>query len=362
MGIGSDSDRHAAYDTIKLGEARMKTMLTDKGFNMYPEMTQVYDHYSVCAARRLSNLGFFLDEDLPNNKTIPDDVRNSITSLVKMGNEVLPKHKKEAYSKYEEAYYDRTDIIPTKEELAAEVGYNLCEMAYMAACLLRSNDLEDGVEVANRVAKAAGKFLGGGMHGTYEIIAYLHMLYELKNSGIISESGSSISVNGEKTTIDKASEMEDVQSIKALKGAVAVRVVSSQKIALDMEKNKDEISIEVIPQTKREEPKDEFTERMENVLWKVNLRKGDKVKIKATLKKYEVGDVLYLVLPNCLSVIAGGALVKKMQIDFKGKKEVEIDAVATETTKGPQHWTGLVRNMYDPSRICSPGLIATTVC
>jgi len=359
--MGNETDRQNAKETIKTGEVRMLSMLTDKGFNMYPDMKSVNEHYSSCAARRLSNLGFMLKQGLS------DDLRNSLKNMIENGKNVLSLHKKESYSKHEEAYYEGKKTVVTKEEMECNVdsiGY-ICEYAFLAANLIRSNDLENGLTIANKVAKAVSKYTGGHMHGTYEIIAYLHMLYELRNAGIVEggiDSPKKVSVNGKKMTLNEAATVEDVQSVKSIDGAVAVRIVSSQSIPLDLEQNKSEMSIDIVCPNKMKETQDEFEERMENVLWDVRVRKGDKVKIKAKIKNYVVGDVLYMVLPNCLSIISGGALVKKLQIDFKGKEEIEIEAVATERTKAPQRWAGLVRNMYDPSRICSPGMISTTVC
>jgi hypothetical protein len=83
--------------------------------------------------------------------------------------------------------------------------------------------------------------------------------------------------------------------------------------------------------------------------------------MKVKIDNYKDGDVLCVALPDCLSMLVAGAKVKKFQLDFKGKKEVQVDLVSHDATQKPQRWAAVVRNMYDGARIGSVGMLQADV-
>lgn len=353
---GDDSSRSKAKQTVIKGEARMRSMWKKgEGFKTYPDYDSITPDWSASAARRLASLGMVTD-----SSDLPQDVREAIDSMVVMGKDVLRTSKARAYAgEMETAYYEgkkvstpEKRVIAHTEALAKSNGYGSysikSEAAFLAACLLRDKDIDNGIEMSNAVAKSMGGTMGGGMHGSYESLAYMHMVDELRKAGVVPGSGKGkVKVNKTVGTVENmlSGPPTEIERIEAIDSAVALRISRIERIRFDEVKSGVSMSVDI---------KAEDGSR--------DIKPGKPVTVTVKLREaYKEGDVACLVLPDCLSRVVGGALAKKFQVDFRGKSQVQVKLVAHEPTEKPQRWTAVVRNMYDSARIGSVGLMSTAV-
>ena len=220
------------------------------------------------------------------------------------------------------------------------------EAAYAAACLVRAGRLELGLEVANAVARAMGNALGGGMHGSYELLAYLQMVIELRKAGVVTDKTSlRLKVDGEELDLAEALKRDDIESIEASGGPVALKLTRLERLRFDEVRAEVPISIDIKDASKGK-----------------TLREGKPVRLTVSLDEgYTTGDVLCVTLPECLSRMVSGAKTKKFQVDFSGAATLEVDLLAHAATPKPQRWSAVVRNMYDGGRIGSVGLLEASV-
>lgn len=346
--IGTEDSKEKAYQAIVKGEARMKSMfLKGKGFASYPGQA-VSVCWSAGAARRLARLDSMLSAG------IPSDAKKAIDSMTEMGKDAIKAHGKESFAQEgpaEAAYFGKSKV--SNEQIKAALAVNeksswdyaaQAEAAYTAAALLRDGNLESGIDVANAVSKVIARCLGGGMHGTCETLAYLHMIKELNAAGVTGTGKGKVSVDGKKMSILDAVKERNASSVKATDGVVAVKIVRLMRIKFDETNCGVQLHIDVVPR---------------NGGRKISV--GDRVLLKAKIKSgYKDGDVLCVALPECLSRIVGGTKTKKFQLDFAGKDSIEVELVASSKTKR-QRWAGIVRNMYDGSRIGSVGLLEASI-
>jgi len=72
---------------------------------------------------------------------------------------------------------------------------------------------------------------------------------------------------------------------------------------------------------------------------------------------YQIGDLVHVALPACLSWIQGGGKVKRFTQDFEGKDELRIPLIVTSKIDGKQHFAVCVRNMFKEERASSPGML-----
>jgi DNA-binding transcriptional MerR regulator len=356
--IGDESGKEKAYQAIIAGEARLRKMfVSGKGFNSYPGRDMV-EEWSATAARRTSGLGACISKDA----VMPADVRKAVESMVEMGKDAMKAHGKMALQvegEMESIYYGRNTRKITKDDIE-KVLNNLSgkmdawsdyskksEGAFCAAALLMANQIDKGIDVANAVAKAMAGTLGGAMHGSYEALAYMSMVNELQKANVVPASGSGkVRINGEKEVpVTDAIDASDVSSVEAVGSACAIRVTKLSRIKFDDVKTG--VGIEVDVKGKHGAK---------------TFKPGMPVKMKVSISDgYQMGDVLCVALPDCLSRIIGGTKAKKFQIDFGGKSEIEVDLVAGRATMKPQRWAAVVRNMYDGARIGSVGLLMADV-
>ena len=94
-------------------------------------------------------------------------------------------------------------------------------------------------------------------------------------------------------------------------------------------------------------------------------RVGDIIHLQATINDgYQAGDLFWICLPPCLSSIEGGGQVKQFTVDPECESQVHVRLAVTGTShplsKAPadQHFLVCLRNMYDETRIGSPGPIS----
>ncbi len=108
------------------------------------------------------------------------------------------------------------------------------EAAFCPACRVRAGRMTLGIEVANALAKVMGKALGGGLHGSYEILAYLQMVLEFKRCGILpGVPSANVTVDGEKIPVAKAQEKNDISMVDASNGPVLLRIIRIETVRFD---------------------------------------------------------------------------------------------------------------------------------
>ena len=215
------------------------------------------------------------------------------------------------------------------------------EAAYCAAGLVRAGNFELGLRIANAVAKAMGRSMGGGMHGTCEALAYMHMVSELNKAGVVAGAkGTKVKVNGKQVSVKDAMEDSEIITVEAVDSPVAVRIARLSRIRFDDMRTSVQMSVKMSDD---------------------EIKAGTPVTMTVKVKNPQNGDVLCVALPECLSRIVSGAKTKKFQVDFAGKDTVKIDLVSHAQTKKPQRWAAVVRNMYDGTRLGSVGLMMAEV-
>lgn len=343
----SDSEKENAYQSIIRGEARLRSMYREgKGFLSYPG-SSINQSWSTLTAHRISNLSLVAGEKLP------DHASKAVASLISMGKDVLSSTK-DAHSMLpmESAYYrdnrkvtgDEINTVLARLADASVWDYSAkTEAAYCAAVLARAGRLDETIKAVNAVSKAMGGTMGGAMHGTCECLAYLLMVLELRKAGIVPGTGGKAAVNGKEMEVLKAIEKQDISTVKAGKSACALRITRLSKIRFDEMHAGVQMKVSVTGKTGK------------------TFRAGEKVVLNVQIQDYADGDVICVALPECLSRIVAGTKSRKFQVDFAGKKELEIELVAGRKTSGTQRWAAVVRNMYDGSRIGSVGLLNAEV-
>jgi DNA-binding transcriptional MerR regulator len=337
---GDDSSRDKSRQSIINGEARLRSMYSQgRGFAYYPGGS-VNEWASATTARRVLQVSAMLD-----GTRVPPDIKQAVASLKDMANDVSRAHGglgAETTGKMESAYFARrgvsdSDVRAVLDGLGAQAYAYKAEACYCAAALLAAGSLDDGIRVANEAAKAMGGANGGGWHGTVESLAYMHLVNELRKAGVVpGAKGTHVKIDGEKVPLEAAVGKSDASVVEAVDGAVALRVNRIEKIRFDEARSNVPIVVELKPDGDR-------------------IRAGNTAKLVVKLSDgYKQGDVLCVALPDCLSQVVGGALAKKIQVDFSGKDSIEIQ-VAVHEADGPQRWSSVVRNMYDGSRLGSVG-------
>lgn len=341
---GGDSEKEKGFDSIVKGEQRLKSMYSNGAgkphFLSYPGGS-FYENWSDAAAKRCSKLA-----DVLSSATLPDDAAKAVDSLTKMGKAIM-LNVKEGHTPMEDAYYAGTppdhdvDEAITELQGAGAWDYSVkSEAAFLAAALIKAKSFDKGIKLANACAKAMGGAMGGAMHGSYECLAYLHLIHELKVAGIVSgAAGSKVTVNDREVPLATAMEARDIRKVEAKSGAVAIKVTRLERIRFDEAKTAMQMSLDIASSS----------------------TSNSLVRLKVKIDSYKDGDVLCVCLPDCLSRMVAGAKVKKFQVDFKGKKEAEVELVAHDKTAAPQRWAAVVRNMYDGSRIGSVGMLRAEV-
>lgn len=284
-----------------------------KGFNTYPDYNTITPNWSATAGRRLANFKPLLEKDLDAS------VRKAVESMIEMGEDVVKAHagKDRTPALMEDAYYGKNDSAVTaavaeamKITLTQASRYsNKSEAAFAAACLIRSGKLDLGIELANAVSKSMGGNMGGGMHGSYEALAYMHMVDELKTAGVVSSSGGGkVKLDGVLMSVKKALGMSDACVIEAVEGAVALKINRIQKV--DMTAHRGEIAMEISLKPAEEEKVEPQSgdadhgdgSRWDEIYVQVTPAAGSLVRLTVKLTDgYKEGDVLCVVLPDSIS-------------------------------------------------------------
>lgn len=348
---GGDDERSNGYKSLILAEAKFKSLSCPQGFYYYNGGTSFNYWASKVAGKRIGLISKILPSKLPS------DVQKAVNSLLEMGR-VAENHVSTDNSGWYQSYFtaseqekkyfdgDFKESEKTAEKLLAldPVSFSRAkaEAGFCAASLIKAKKLDIGIDLANAVARSMKG--GNGWHGTCDLLAYMFMVLELKDSGIVSGGkASKLKVNGKTVTLEDAIATDDVNDVEATTGPVALRVNRLEKINLFKRASDLQMKVELKGK-------------------KATFRPGDLVTLSISLPDgYTNGDVACVALPNSLSKIVSGAQIKKFQIDFAGKSELEIELIATSHSDKPERWATVVRNMYDSERIGSVGLMTVEV-
>lgn len=350
--MGDENEKTNAFKGIVNGANRLRSMYQPgRGFASYPG-SGINENWSAAAARRTARL------DVVAEKTFPEEVQKAVRDMVEMGKNVLAAHgtvAMQSAGEFEKAYFDGTnvaaeakidEVITKLQGASAWDSHAKAEAAYCGAILFRTQKIEAGIKVVNAVAKAMAGALGGSTHGTCEALAYMYLMSELSNAGIVPGAGATkVKVNGKDISIEKAMAATGITAVESIKAPVALRIVRLSRIRFDDMNATVGITVDVLGSNGAR-----------------TFQPGDRVNLKVTLTSgYKDGDLVAVSLPDCLSRIIAGAKAKKFQVDFRGRNEASIELVAGTPTQKPQRWAAVVRNMYDGARLGSVGLMTTEV-
>ncbi|MBX9669342.1 MAG: hypothetical protein K2X93_17080 [Candidatus Obscuribacterales bacterium] len=370
-----EEKRKAAESVILAGIRREKQMwLRGKGFKSYPDRPNLPDlHYGPKAARYLWNLKF-----LYNNRN-SSDLRAAIDEGLSMAQDAStaykidwpPKNMLSAEDAYGVACFSEgrakdslafvKQLVNGKNDLNSfgqdpYLGgkvFQRKEAAYAAATLIRcaaTSDLTTALKLCNMVINDFNE--QGRLYSTCDSVAAIALMSELKRSGI-TQGGGSIEINGRKMSIEEAlSTTEHLISVKAMEGIAAVAV--DKMIEEDWTKLSSTIATKITLETNGQHSR--------------RLAVGNSVDLVVRLEEgYQMGDLLWVALPDALSRVVGGGQVKLFSIDFAGESELRITLAATGVTDNLQGQAGeqslavCVRNMFQEERVGSPGLIPISV-
>ncbi|GMU52240.1 MAG: hypothetical protein AMXMBFR33_13860 [Candidatus Xenobia bacterium] len=308
--------RLKAEAALRAGLQRLESMWMDRrGFRIYPEQSTVHAYWSEMAAMNLRAL----------RQLYPDSRVEALDNRVQ---QVYPNLEKTALAG---VYWS---LPQRQEEAARQARAFLAEdrgpdrvawrtqAAFAVAILLRCGELESVLSTANAITADLNE--QGRLYSTCDSVAALAMFRELSASGLL---------NGQART----ESTED--TLRVLEGLATVEV------DLLVTEDWSELSFAVPLR----------------VWWTPRqLRVGEAVDLHVQLEEgYEMGDLVYLNLPDCLTRVVGGGQVKEFAVDFAGAAQVTIPLVATAA--GTQHFTLCVRNMYREDRAGSPGLLRVEV-
>lgn len=347
--FGDDVSKSAGYQSLIAGDRRLREMFNGKAFCYYPGQA-VNGWANRMAATRLKRIAPMLSE-----VSLPEDVASCVKNIASMS-EVAVKyevneHENTGYYRLADtpmqaAYFSgkENNIEKEAEKLLQEKqGFSFEEAAYAVAIMAKSGVCSELlIDLANKTAKT----LKGcsGWIGTTVLMAYMSMVYELTKAKIISgDNKAKLLVDNVEMTLEKAIKKTNISEVEAIDSPIMLRVNRLVKVSYEDRKGEVPMTVELTG-----EHGDTF-------------KAGDVVKLKVSLEEYKTGDVLLVLLPDCLSRIVGGGQSKKFEIDLMGKKEAEVELVAHEKTDRSQRWAAIVRNMYDSDRIGSVGLMTVNV-
>lgn len=347
--IGDDSSKNKGIEGLVAGEKRLMTLFNGSAFRYYPDSGVRY-WYNKIACYRLNKVVKAL-----SSIKLPEDAQRALNSIKVMA-EKADRYEEKVRSgdqcesfvpigSIEEAYYQSKKIdvtVKAKEFLKMQKLEGVIEEACYAVALLaqKVSSMDLAINLANKVSKESKGV--SGWFGTNLAMAYMSMIHELTKANVlVPVKEGRIMVDGKEMSIEDAMTKSNISSIQATKNVVLIRVNRLTKLPYDDYKGK-------VPMVVK--------------LDKDSLRTGDTTKLHVDLPKgYKDGDVVMVMLPDCLSRVVGGAQSKKFELDFRGSNSVSVDLAVTDKTQKPQKWGVVVRNMYDVNRIGCVGLLSVNV-
>ncbi len=308
--------RLKAEAALRAGLQRLESMWMDRrGFRIYPEQSTVHAYWSEMAAMNLRALRHLYPDS--RVEALDNRVRQVYPGLEKTGLAgvywSLPQHQEEAAR--------QARAFLAEDRGSDRVAWRT-QAAFAVAILVRCRELESVLSTVNSITADLNE--QGRLYSTCDSLAALAMFRELTASGLL---------NGQART--EATE----ETLRVVEGLATVEV--DRLVTEDWSELSFAVPLRIW-----------WTPRQ--------LRVGEAVDLHVQLQEgYEMGDLVYLNLPACLTRVVGGGQVKELAVDFAGASQVTIPLVATAA--GTQHFTLCVRNMYREDRAGSPGLLRVEV-
>lgn len=370
----NDPNRQARAESIIIaGVRREQSMwLRGRGFKMYPESANTPDTYwGPKAARYLFHLDMLksLTRSPALLSAIQDGLAMAQDTARAYGLEWPPAHGKSCEDAYgvvrfsqdaaakERALgavrqYVQRGANPSPNQYAHGAVYWRTEAAYASAALFRGgnpNDRMSALTLANAVIKSIGP--NGGLYSTADSAAAIALMSELRAAKVVGGTAK-VDIDGKRYFGNEALEADSFQSVTSVEGVTAIEV--GQMVEEDWSTFASQVPL-LISLEKNGRP----------------VRKvmaGDSLELKVVLEQgYQLGDLLWVCLPDALSRVIGGGQVKRFSLDFAGQRELRVPLAATGVTvdasggEGKQRFALCVRNMFEEERAGNPGLLEVTV-
>jgi len=213
-------------------------------------------------------------------------------------------------------------------------------LAYTAASLLAMGYAKWGFKIANQVLHHFNA--QGRLYSTRDSSAAIHLLAQIRRLNLITPQAR-LRLDQHALTLAEAQHQRAFNTLEVVDGIVAVAV---QRLhSENWQAYETRFAVDVAFQTPNGKPMSRFKlgERTELV---VSLPEG-----------YQVGDIVEVILPACLTWVQGGNHKKHFSLDFAGRYKLTIPLVVTSTIQGKQHFALCVRNLFKQERITSPGVL-----
>ncbi|VAW76474.1 hypothetical protein MNBD_GAMMA12-3674 [hydrothermal vent metagenome] len=359
MYISSDdlSTQQEAEKIILAGAVREKSMITDKGFIMYPDNDYHSEYYSQLAVQYLWQL-----QALQQFSGLSTSLRRALSDCIGYADRAAKFHKMEKINKkpnsMAEAWtlschqadhpaitkiiadtIDTRNKIPTLKQ-TADIVQVRTTLAYAAACFLNQGDLKQAIKLANCVMQDINE--SGSLYSTVDSVALIAMLSTFKSHTLFSSSPK-LRINGQLFDTASLSDFsETIESVEVIEGCVLVEL--SQVVEHNWLDHTQ--SMKVTTNINNETSSNKKANMGDVISMKINLDDG-----------YVNGDLAYISLPAGLSWIQGGGRIKQFSVDFAGANTIAIPLLVTSEISTAQHFAVLVRNMFEEDRVACPGLI-----
>ena len=238
-----------------------------------------------------------------------------------------------------------TNFIEEKLDTLGGRVETRAQACYAAATLLLSRThIAKALELTNRVLD---QLEGGRLYSTYDSVAAIVLMNELRRAGIGAGGTGKVEVDGCVLSTEEATKLDRIGQLRCMEKVCAVGV--TKLVEESWESFDSTVPIRLSLQ-KNGQPSTSF-------------QAGDAVELKIELQQgYKTGDLVWVCLPDSLSRLLGGGQVKRFSVDFEGLAELTIPLAATGVTgENGQHFAVCVRNMFEEERVGSPGLLKVRV-
>jgi len=350
--------------SVTAGIRRQREMfLPGKGFKMYPHMSGVDSLWGSQAACHLLRIGEVLDSALTPvlRRALEEGLQMALDAAGAYGLTWPPENPSSRAEAYGAACTGNPSLYPAALALARQGParelspvMQRADWAYGAAILLRigaDSDRLAAMKMANDVLAALGS--QGRLYSTWDSMAAAALIREMSR---VAAEKCLLLVNGEqKLTLREAAGFEGVmESVEVLEGEAMIETARMVDEGWADLSSTIPINVEM--------------KSMHPLHQQGSIQAGDPVHLTVSIPDgYMAGDLLFLSLPEALSLIEGGGQLKFMALDFAGEQVLKVPLVATGTTlengEGPgvQHFSVCVRNMYEETRVGHRGLCRVRV-
>lgn len=347
--FGKEEDRAYAEGIIQAGVRRLETMwLPRRGFKMYPESSPNPDSYwGPKAARYLWVL-----QSLQSAPGLKGDLEKGLKMAEDASRAYGIAWPPQIVKCYEDAYWalryqpEHPQAREYLGKLAVEARgvQGRIEAAYAAAAMILINlNPREALSLANQVTRQFNA--EGRLYSTADSVAAISLMMTMKQRGF--GTGTATLETGGQTRSSLELVGRPLKDLRVQQGLVTAQV--QRLLANDWTRFESKVPFQVSLQRGNEK----------GWRWKA----GDSLDLVVELEKpYQVGDLVWVCLPDCLSRVVGGGQLKLFSVDLEGHQKVHIAlAVTGHTGTGRQHFAVCVRNMYDEERVGNPGLLSLTV-